>query len=127
MLEQVLEMTTNYVKQRKQFGKFIGQFQAIQHQCADMAMVIEQIRLLTFHAAWKISRGLDAKKQVAMAKAKASDAARHVPLRGMTVHGGIGIIDEYDLQLYFRRAKAREVSFGDADFHRESVAQALGL
>jgi alkylation response protein AidB-like acyl-CoA dehydrogenase len=127
MLGKVLEMTTAYAKQRKQFGKFIGQFQAIQHQCADMAMAVEQVRLLTYHAAWKLSHGIDAKKDVAMAKAKASQAARQVPLRGITVHGGIGIIDEYDLQLYFRRAKAKEVSFGDADDHRESVAAALGL
>ena len=127
ILEKVLEMTIGYAKQRKQFGKFIGQFQAIQHQCADMAMAVEQLRLLTYHAAWKISNGLDAKKDVAMAKAKASQAARQVPLRGITVHGGIGIIDEYDLQLYFRRAKAKEVSFGDADYHRELVAEAMGL
>ena len=113
--------------QRKGFGQPIGGFQIIQHQCADMFILVEQVQNLTYHAAWKISQGDDADMEIAMAKSKASDAARFVSLMGVKIHGGIGIIDEYDMQHYFRRAKARELSFGDADFHRDRVAEKLGL
>jgi len=127
MLEQVLEMTVEYAKIRVQFDKPIGQFQAIQHQCADMMIDLEQVRNLTYQAAWKLSKGLPAAKEISMAKARSSDASRRVSLLGVKVHGGIGIIDEYDMQLYFRRAKAMELAYGDADYHREMVAAELGL
>ena len=92
-----------------------------------MFIAVEQVKNLTYQAAWKMSQGLQADKEVSMAKAKAADAARYVSLMGVKIHGGIGIIDEYDMQLYFRSAKAKELSFGDADFHREIVAEQLGL
>jgi len=66
-------------------------------------------------------------KEISMAKARSSDASRRICLMGVKVHGGIGIIDEYDMQLYFRRAKAMELAFGDGDYHREIVAAELGL
>ena len=127
MLKRILDMTVEYAKQREQFGRPIGGFQIIQHQLADMFIMIEQVQNLTYHAAWKISAGESSEKEISMAKARASDAARFVSLMGVKIHGGIGIIDEYDMQHYFRRAKAREFSFGDADAHREMVADALGL
>ncbi|MFC1858828.1 acyl-CoA dehydrogenase family protein [Thermodesulfobacteriota bacterium] len=127
MLERVLEMTVDYAKERMQFGKPIGAFQAIQHQCADMLIAVEQVKNLTYQAAWKLSRRIPADREISMAKARASDASRMVSLFGIKIHGGIGIIDEYDLQLYFRRAKAEELAFGDADFHRDIVAEQLGL
>lgn len=127
MLEKVLEMTVEHAKQREQFGKIIGTFQALQVHCAEMATVIDKVKFLTYEAAWMLSEGMPATKVISMAKAKASDAARTVCLLGIKVHGGIGISEEHDMQLYFRRAKAAEVAFGDGDFHREIVAQQIGL
>ena len=127
MLEKVLEMTVEYAKQREQFGKFIGSFQAIQHQCANMATEIDKVKFLTYQAAWKLSERMPATREISMAKAKASDASRNVCMLGIKIHGGIGISEEHDMQLYFRRAKAAELSFGDGDFHREIIAQQIGL
>jgi len=127
LLEQVLEMTVEYAKGRVQFGRPIGSFQAIQHQAADMAIDVDQARNFTFFAGWSMSQGLPADKEIAMAKARASDAARRVCLLGVKIHGGVGIIDEYNMQLYFRRAKAHEFAYGDARHHRETVAREIGL
>ena len=127
MLEQVLKMTVVYAKEREQFGRPIGSFQAIQHQCADMATDVDRVKFLTYQAAWKLSEDLPAEKDISMAKAWASDASRRVCLLGVKIHGGNGISEEHDMQLYFRRAKACEVAFGDSYFHREIIAQELGL
>jgi alkylation response protein AidB-like acyl-CoA dehydrogenase len=127
LLEKVLEMAVNHAKIRVQFGRPIGSFQAIQHQCADMITEIDKLKFLTYQAAWKLSVGMPADKEIHMAKAKASDASRKVTLLGIKIHGGVGITQEYDLQFYFRRAKASEIAFGDGDAHRESVAQSLDL
>jgi Acyl-CoA dehydrogenases len=126
-LERVLEMTVEYAKQRMQFDAHIGSFQAIQHHCANMVMDIDGVRLLTYQAAWKLSQQLPATREISMAKARASDASRRVCLLGIKVHGGIGIMDDHDMQLYFRRAKAMEIAMGDGDFHRKIVATELGL
>jgi alkylation response protein AidB-like acyl-CoA dehydrogenase len=126
-IERILEMTVDYATNRVQFEKPIGSFQAIQHYCANMAIDVEQVKCLTYRAGWKVSAGISATKDIAMAKARASDAARRVSLNGVKVHGGIGIIEEYDMQLYFRNAKAGEIVFGDGDYHKEIVAHYLGL
>jgi alkylation response protein AidB-like acyl-CoA dehydrogenase len=120
-------MTVQYAKKREQFGRPIGSFQAIQHQCANMATEVDQVRFLTYQAAWKLSKGMQANKDISMAKAQSSDASRRVCLLGIKIHGGLGISEEYDLQLYFRKAKEAEVTFGDGDFHRAMVAMELGL
>ena len=127
MLEQVLKMTVEYANEREQFGNKIGALQCIQHQCADMATDIDQVKFLTYEAAWKISEGLPAVKEVSMAKSWASDASRRVCLLGVKIHGGTGVMEEHDMQIYFRKAKAEELAFGDGDFHREIVAAQLGL
>jgi alkylation response protein AidB-like acyl-CoA dehydrogenase len=127
LLEKVLAFTVEHAKQREQFGRPIGSFQAIQHQCADMVTEIDKIRFLAYRAAWKLSQKMPAGKEISMAKARASDASRKVCLLGIKIHGGIGISEEHDLQLYFRKAKAAEMAFGDASFHREVVARELGL
>jgi alkylation response protein AidB-like acyl-CoA dehydrogenase len=127
LLEQVLKMSVDYAKQRVQFEKPIGSFQVIQHQCADMATDIDEVKFLTYQAAWVLSKGLSATKEISIAKARASDACRRVSLLGVKIHGGLGIIIDQDMQLYFRRAKAAELAFGDADFYREILAQELGL
>ncbi len=126
-LQQVLEMTVDYTKERMQFGKLIGSFQAIQHQCADMAIDVDAVKFITYEAAWKLSQKLPATIEVSRAKAWTSDASRRVCLTGHRIHGGLGLTEDHDMQLYFRRAKAMELAFGDGDFHREIVAKELGL
>ena len=127
MLEKVMEMAVKHAKMREQFGRPIGSFQAIQHQCADMATEIDKLKFLTYQAAWKLSTQGSAETEIHMAKARASDASRRVTLLGIKIHGGVGITQEYDLQLYFRKAKAAEIAFGDGDYHREFVARSLHL
>ncbi len=125
--QQALDMTVAYAKQRIQFGRPIGSFQAIQHKCADMATDVDTARYLTYYAAWK----QDAKQQnaleISQAKAWLSDAYRRVAREAQQIHAGIAYVDDHDLQLYFRRAKAGEVLFGDADFHLREVASLLKL
>jgi len=125
--QQVLEMTVNYAKERVQFGRPIGSFQAIQHKCADMAIDVDGCRFITYQAAWKLSEGLPCALEVSMAKAWVSEAYRRTCVEGHQIHGGIGFIKDHDMQLYYRRAKASELMFGDADYHRELVAQQIGL
>ena len=123
--QQVLEMTVDYAKERVQFDRPIGSFQAVQHHCANMAIYVDSARYLAYQAAWKLSEGLPCDMEVAAAKAWASDAYRRVCSLGHQVHGAIGFTLDHDMQLYSRRAKAAEVVFGDADFHREAIARVL--
>ena len=125
--QQVLEMTVSYAKERVQFGKPIGSFQAIQHKCANMATDVDGSRFITYQAAWKLNEGLNCALEVSMAKAWVSEAYRRTCAEGHQIHGGIGFIKDHDMQLYYRRAKASELAFGDADYHRELVAQQIGL
>jgi alkylation response protein AidB-like acyl-CoA dehydrogenase len=125
--QQVLEMSVEYAKQRVQFERPIGSFQAIQHHCANMLIDIDGMRYLTYQAGWLLSEGLPAAKEVAMAKAWVSQAIRRVTALGHQIHSGVGYTMDHDLQLYFRRGKAAEVIFGDANFHRELIASQLGL
>ncbi len=125
--QQALELAVDYAKKRVQFGRPIGSFQAIQHKCADMVTDVDILRYLTYYAAWKISDGLPAALEVAQAKAWASDAYRRVAREAHQIFAGIAFVDNHDLQLYFRRAKAGEVLFGDAAHHLELVADALNL
>ena len=125
--QQVLEMTVAYAKERIQFDKPIGSFQAIQHHCANMLIDIDGMRMLTYEAAWLLSAGLPADKEVAMAKAWVSDAIVRVAKLGHQVHGGVGYTIDHDLQLYYRRGRAAASLFGDANYHREMIASKLGL
>jgi alkylation response protein AidB-like acyl-CoA dehydrogenase len=125
--ERVLEMTTEYAKDRVQFGRPIGTFQAISHKCADMAIALDGMRFVAYHAAWKLAQGLPAEHETAIAKTWAADAYRQIAETGHQVFGGVGYTMRHDMQMYFRRAKAAEVAFGDSDYHRERVAQGLGL
>ena len=125
--ERVLDMTVEYAKQRVQFGRPIGSFQAVQHHCANMATDVEGSRFITYQAAWRLSEGLSADVEVAMAKAWVSEAYRRVCALGHQCHGAIGFTKEHNMQFYSRRAKAAELAFGDSDFHLEAVAGAIGL
>ena len=123
----VLDTTVKYAKERVQFGHPIGSFQAIQHKCANMLVDLESARFVTYEAAWRLSKGLSCALEASIAKAWVGEAYRRICAEGHQIHGGIGVIKDYDMQLYSRRAKAAEVIFGDSDVHREQVAQQLGL
>jgi len=123
-MQRLLEMTVEYAKTRKQFGRPIGQFQAVQHLCADMLVYTESSRSAAYFAAWAIQEGVpEAAIAVSVAKAYASDAYREVGNRAIQVHGGMGFTWENDAHLFYRRAKASEVAFGDATYHRERIAR----
>lgn len=125
-MQRLLDITVEYAKTRKQFGKPIGQFQAVQHQCADMLVFTESSRSAAYYAAWVLSEnGADADSAISVAKAYASDAYREVGNRAIQVHGGMGFTWENDVHLFYRRAKASEIAFGDATWHRERVAKAV--
>ena len=124
---RVLEMTVEYAKRRVQFGRPVGSFQAVQHHCANMALDVEACRDITYQAAWRLSEGLPAAMDVAMAKSWVSDAYARVCALAHQCHGAIGFTKEHDLQLYTRRAKAAEVAFGDGEHHRQVVAAEMGL
>jgi alkylation response protein AidB-like acyl-CoA dehydrogenase len=124
--ERVTEMAVDYAKTRTQFGRPIGSFQAVKHRAADMLVDVESLRSAVYYAAWSAEREQpDASLATSMAKAFAADAYRRVAQSGIQIHGGIGFTWEHDMHLYFKRAKANEVAFGDATFHRERVARLL--
>jgi len=125
--QAALDIAVNYAKERVQFGRAIGSFQAIQHHCASMATDVECSRFITYYAAWKLSRGLPATMEVSVAKAWTGEAYGRVTVLGQQIHGGIGFTMDHDMHLYYRRAKTGELLFGDGDFHREIVAQQVGL
>ncbi len=125
-MQRVLEATVEYAKTRKQFGKPIGQFQAVQHHCANILLMTESARSAVYYAAWVM--GNDPKQAplaVSVAKTYASDAYREAGNLGIQVHGGIGFTWEDDIHFYYKRAKASELMFGDANFHRERIASMI--
>jgi alkylation response protein AidB-like acyl-CoA dehydrogenase len=126
-IQQALDMTVSYAKERKQYDHPIGSFQVIQHYCADMATDVDGTRLSTYQAAWMLSEGLPCTREIAIAKAWAGEACQRVMALAHQIHGAIGVTIDHDLQYYTRRAKAAEVSFGDANFYREVLAQEMGL
>jgi alkylation response protein AidB-like acyl-CoA dehydrogenase len=123
--QQVLDMTVAYAKERVQFGKPIGAFQAIQHHCANMLIDVEGCRWVTYKAAWMIEEDIPYKQQAAIAKAWCNQAYRRVVALGHQVLGGVGYTLDHDMPLYFRHARTAEVTFGDVDYHQEIVADGL--
>jgi len=125
--ERVIELVMLQARERVQFGKPIGSFQAVQHHCANILTYFETSKFMTFDAAWRITQGLPYEKQASVCKAWVNDSYRKLLALAHAVMGGMGFMEEHDLQLYFRRAKAAELVFGDADFHRDLVARHMGL
>jgi alkylation response protein AidB-like acyl-CoA dehydrogenase len=124
--QKVLEMSVDYAKVREQFGRPIGSFQAIQHKCANMMVQVESAKSATYYAAWAVANDVaEAHLAACMAKAYCSDAYRYTSAEGIQIHGGIGFTWEHDMHLYFKRAKGSEVTFGDATWNRELVAQVV--
>jgi len=125
--QAALEMAVNYAKERIQFNRPIGTFQAVQHYCANMVTDVDGARYITYKAAWELSKGIPATKSVAMAKAWVGDAYQRVTILGQQVFGAIGFTMDHDMHLYYRRARAGAIAFGNSNFHREVVAKELGL
>jgi len=124
---RVLEMSVDYASSRVQFGRPIGSFQAIQHYCADMMIYVEAGAVISYKAAWLLGEGRPAAAEVSMAKGWVGTACERVASLGQQIHGAVGFMEDHDMQLYFRRAKAGEIFFGDGDHHREKVAQLLEI
>lgn len=122
-----MDMTVDYLKQRKQFGKLIGEFQALQHRAAHLYGEMEVARATVLKAQQLLDAGDPrAEIAVAVAKAKTGKAVRLSVQEGVQMHGGIGMTDEYDIGLYMKRDRALEEFFGDARFHAERVARMSG-
>jgi len=123
-----LDTSVEYAKVRQQFGRAIGSFQAIKHKCADMLTMIESARSAAFYASALAAEGEpDLREAASSAKAFCSDTFFHCAAENIQIHGGIGFTWEHAAHLYFKRAKATEALLGDPSFHRERVAQQMGL
>ncbi len=124
----VLDMSVEYAKVRVQFGRPIGSFQAIKHKCADMLLEVESGKSAAYYAAWAAAEDNDELPVVAaLSKAYVSDAYFHCAAENIQIHGGIGFTWEHDAHLYFKRAKSSEIFLGDATYHRELLAQRIGI
>ncbi|MFN8524478.1 MAG: acyl-CoA dehydrogenase family protein [Chloroflexota bacterium] len=119
-----MDMSVEYVKVREQFGQPIGAFQAIKHACAEMLLEVEGSHGAVYYAAWaQDADAPDASMAASVAKSWVNDAARKVCGSAIQVHGGIGFTWEYDLHLYFKRAKRLEALYGDSETHCELVLE----
>ena len=120
-------MTVAYCKDRVQYGRPIGWFQALQHMMSDMWIAMDVATYLVYEAAWMESEGIPCAREVAMAKAYVNEAYKRVTERAVELHGGIGTSDDADIPIYYRRAKVNDIAFGGTDLHREKVARFIGL
>jgi alkylation response protein AidB-like acyl-CoA dehydrogenase len=126
LAERMIEMTVDYAKERKQFGVPIGSFQAVKHHLADARLALEFARPLVYRAAYSVAHDDPERAlHVSMAKANASDAALGAARTALQCHGAIGYTTEYDLHLYLKRTWALARSWGDADWHRGRVEDAV--
>lgn len=124
--QRALEMSVEYAKDRQQFGRPIGAYQAVSHRCAQMLLETENSRSAVYGAAWAADAEPESLPLAAcMAKAYASDAGWRVPDAAIQVHGGIGFTWEHDLHFFLKRGRANAASFGEAKWHRERVAEAV--
>ena len=127
VLQKALEMTLDYAKERKQFDKTIGTFQVIQHYLADMVTYVDGARFVAYQAAWRMSNGLPSMRETAIAKAWSAEAYEWVITKAHQIFGAIGVTIDHDLHFYTTRGKTAQLSYGDADFWRETVAKSMGL
>jgi alkylation response protein AidB-like acyl-CoA dehydrogenase len=126
LAQRALEMSVEYAKDRQQFGRPIGAYQAVSHRCAQMLLETENSRSAVYGAAWAADAEPESLPLAAStAKAYASDAGWRVPDAAIQVHGGIGFTWEHDLHFFLKRGRANAATFGDAKWHREQVAEAV--
>jgi alkylation response protein AidB-like acyl-CoA dehydrogenase len=126
-MEAIVPMTADYLKQRVQYDQPLAQFQALQHIVADMFITMTAGRYLVYEATWMESEGLSCSKEVAMAKSYVNQAYKELSRLMIRLYGGNGTNREFKPGLYYRRARASDVAFGSTDFHRELVANQIGL
>jgi alkylation response protein AidB-like acyl-CoA dehydrogenase len=126
-MQACVEMTVAYSKERVQYDRPIGAFQALQHIMADMWTAMQTSRYLVYQAAWMESAGMPCEKQASMAKAYVNEAYKNLTKWAVRLHGAIGTTYDHDISLYYRRSKSADVAFGGTDFHREIVARQIGL
>jgi alkylation response protein AidB-like acyl-CoA dehydrogenase len=126
--QRALDITVDYTKTRHQFGRPIGSFQALKHRMADLLMEVESLRSAVAYAASAVAEGSDEVPALAsLLKAYASETYFHVAAEMIQMHGGIGFTWEHDAHLFFKRAKSSELFLGDGAYHRERLAQRIGL
>ncbi len=125
--KEAIDITSNYAKQRVQYGTPIGGFQAIQHYMADMRVGYDTGLYYLHKVAWMTDEGQDTTKEVSALKAHVNEQFKFITERAVQIHGGIGTTREFDIGLFYRRAKAFEYVLGDTDYHHEIIADALGL
>jgi alkylation response protein AidB-like acyl-CoA dehydrogenase len=126
--QHCLDSSVEYAKTRIQFGRPIGSFQAIKHKCADMLLEVESAKSAAYYAGWTAADDTDELPVVAsLAKSYCSEAYFHAAAENIQIHGGIGFTWEHDAHLYFKRAKSSELLFGDPTYHRELLAQRIGI
>ena len=126
--QKVLDMAVEYAKVRVQFGRPIGSFQAIKHKCADMLLEVESAKSAAYYGMWCAAEMNDELPLVAsLSKAYCSEAYFHAAAENIQIHGGIGFTWEHPAHLYFKRAKSSELLFGDPTYHRELLAQRIGI
>ncbi len=126
--QMCLDMSVEYAKVRVQFGRPIGSFQAIKHKCADMLLEVESAKSAAYYAGWCANEMNDELPSVAsLAKSYCSEAYFHAAAENIQIHGGIGFTWEHPAHLYFKRAKSSELLFGDPTYHRELLAQRIGI
>jgi alkylation response protein AidB-like acyl-CoA dehydrogenase len=126
--QRVLDSSVEYAKNRVQFGRPIGSFQAIKHKCADMLLDVESAKSAAYYAAWAAQERNDELPIAAsLAKSFCSEAYFHCAAENIQIHGGIGFTWEHPAHLYFKRAKSSELFLGDPAYHRELLAQRLGV
>jgi alkylation response protein AidB-like acyl-CoA dehydrogenase len=126
--QRCLDLSVEYAKTRIQFGRPIGSFQAIKHKCADMLLEVESAKSAAYYAGWAAAEDSDELPVVAsLAKSYCSEAYFHAAAENIQIHGGIGFTWEHDAHLYFKRAKSSELLLGDPSYHRELLAQRIGI
>ena len=123
----VIDMTAEYAKQRIQYGKPIGGFQAIQHYMANMLLGYDTTANYLYKVCWMAEEGMDITKEVHALKAQANEQFKFISERGIQIHGGVGTSREFDVALFYRRAKAYEYILGDSEYHYEKLAIELGM
>lgn len=126
-LEAILDLALEYAKERRQFGRPIGTFQAIAHMLADMQTEVEAAKMLTWRAAWMLASGKDALREITMAKLFASETQVKLVNQGMQIMGAYGYNMEYDMQRYFRDARASTIGAGTSQMQRNIIANLMGL
>jgi alkylation response protein AidB-like acyl-CoA dehydrogenase len=128
-MDEMLKLTVDYLKTRRQFGTAIGSFQVLQHRCSEMFVAIEQARSMSMFAAMMAQDQdvLERRKAMAAAKVQIGRSGRFVGQQAIQLHGGVGMTMEYKVGHLFKRVTMIDTLFGDADHHLSALAEAGGL